>query len=168
MKRWLIAGGAAALLTVAIAIEVTKKPAPPSPAKVIAPLAVESDSLERLWYFGDGETSTEKNPLHTYRQAGVYDVTLIVRDLRTGLSDTLTKREYIHVYAADPRYPTHPVRGHGQAPTFSGGSDENTDVASDRRADSSGSGSRRLDLHDPSRDWGWYTPAYGAMVPIIH
>ncbi len=31
------------------------------------------------WDFGDGTTSTEKNPLHTYAAAGYYDVTLTVR-----------------------------------------------------------------------------------------
>jgi PKD repeat protein/predicted esterase len=28
------------------------------------------------WDFGDGETSTEKNPVHTYKQSGTYNVTL--------------------------------------------------------------------------------------------
>ncbi|MBN1414759.1 MAG: T9SS type A sorting domain-containing protein [Bacteroidales bacterium] len=32
-----------------------------------------------LWDFGDGQTSTQVNPSHTYNQAGVYDVCLIAR-----------------------------------------------------------------------------------------
>jgi PKD repeat protein len=31
-----------------------------------------------LWDFGDGATSTDKNPIHTYAQPGTYDVRLIV------------------------------------------------------------------------------------------
>lgn len=31
-----------------------------------------------LWYFGDGGTSTNQNPLHTYTANGIYNVTLIV------------------------------------------------------------------------------------------
>ena len=30
----------------------------------------------RLWDFGDGNTSTEKNPVYTYREPGKYDVSL--------------------------------------------------------------------------------------------
>ncbi|MEM8909659.1 MAG: PKD domain-containing protein, partial [Bacteroidota bacterium] len=31
-----------------------------------------------LWNFGDGNTSTEQNPLHTYTDPGLYEVTLVV------------------------------------------------------------------------------------------
>ncbi len=30
------------------------------------------------WDFGDGNTSTEQNPIHTYAEAGIYDVTLTI------------------------------------------------------------------------------------------
>lgn len=33
---------------------------------------------ERLWDFGDGNTSTSENPVHTYLQAGIYTVCLTV------------------------------------------------------------------------------------------
>jgi PKD repeat protein len=36
------------------------------------------------WDFGDGTTSTQQNPLHTYTQAGEYDVKLIVTDPTCG------------------------------------------------------------------------------------
>jgi len=42
-----------------------------------------------LWDFGDGETSTERSPSHTYTKEGSYDVTLTVTDDK-GASDTLT------------------------------------------------------------------------------
>ncbi|UCD16548.1 MAG: VCBS repeat-containing protein [Candidatus Zixiibacteriota bacterium] len=50
-----------------------------------------------LWLFGDGETSSEQNPLHFYDSPGHYDVSLIV-SVGKITTDTLTKPEYIHVY----------------------------------------------------------------------
>ncbi len=51
----------------------------------------------RLWNFGDGTTSTEQNPVHTYRfkNTGDFTVSLSV----TGLdgTDTETKTNYIHL-----------------------------------------------------------------------
>ncbi len=45
------------------------------------------------WNFGDGNTSTEQNPEHTYTDAGTYTVSLIVDG--PGGTDTLTKTDYI-------------------------------------------------------------------------
>lgn len=36
-----------------------------------------------FWTFGDGNTSTDQNPIHTYTETGVYDVTLVVRNNAT-------------------------------------------------------------------------------------
>ena len=36
-------------------------------------------AISYLWDFGDGATSTEQHPLHTYAQPGYYDVTLTVK-----------------------------------------------------------------------------------------
>ena len=47
------------------------------------------------WEFGDGGTSTQQNPSHTYPNEGVYDVTLTVSDGTT--SSTLIKQAYIVV-----------------------------------------------------------------------
>ncbi len=41
-----------------------------------------------FWDFGDGNTSTEFEPAHTYEETGVYDVTLIVNSEK-GCTDTL-------------------------------------------------------------------------------
>lgn len=48
-----------------------------------------------LWDFGDGETSTEQNPTHTYEEPGIYTVSLVVTN-DVG-SDILIKNDYIKV-----------------------------------------------------------------------
>ena len=47
------------------------------------------------WTFGDGNTSTEKNPVHTYSKAGLYSVTLTASNANG--SNALTKSSYIAV-----------------------------------------------------------------------
>ncbi len=49
-----------------------------------------------LWEFGDGETSTDENPHHSYKDSGYFSVSLTVTDDR-GNTDTLTREEYIFV-----------------------------------------------------------------------
>lgn len=45
------------------------------------------------WYFGDGATSLQQSPQHTYVAGGLYDVTLIVRDNNScNKADTVTKQ----------------------------------------------------------------------------
>ena len=39
------------------------------------------DELTYLWDFGDNETNTTQSPVHTYAEAGTYNVTLTVTDL---------------------------------------------------------------------------------------
>lgn len=48
-----------------------------------------------LWDFGDGTTSTEQNPTHTYNGFGNYDVTLTVTNAQ-GCSNTLTRERFIN------------------------------------------------------------------------
>ena len=40
----------------------------------------DGDNLSYQWSFGDGETSTDANPVHEYAKDGVYNVTLIADD----------------------------------------------------------------------------------------
>jgi gliding motility-associated-like protein len=47
-------------------------------------------SLSYLWDFGDSDTSSSKNPIHTYKNAGDYSVRLIATT-GGGCSDTITK-----------------------------------------------------------------------------
>jgi PKD repeat protein len=44
-----------------------------------------------FWNFGDGQTSTEQNPTHTYAAAGSYTVTLVVRDHNNRPSEATTQ-----------------------------------------------------------------------------
>ncbi len=53
------------------------------------------------WNFGDGDTSSEKNPLHTYLSAGNFTVTLIVSDATN--KDTTIKRNFIIAYDNKPK-----------------------------------------------------------------
>jgi PKD repeat protein len=50
----------------------------------------QSTNGQYLWNFGDGTTTTEKNPSHTYLATGTYDVSLIVQGVCT--ADTLVKK----------------------------------------------------------------------------
>ena len=49
------------------------------------------------WDFGDNSSSTLNNPIHTYLQAGVYDVKLIVTS-EHGCTDTLMQTRAIEIY----------------------------------------------------------------------
>jgi len=49
-----------------------------------------------LWFFGDGQTSTEQNPSHTYTGDGVYPVSLVVISPDKS-TETLTREAYISV-----------------------------------------------------------------------
>ena len=48
-----------------------------------------------LWNFGDGNTSTDKNPTHSYANAGSYTVSLDVTT--NGQTSTISKTDYISV-----------------------------------------------------------------------
>ncbi|MCL5992361.1 MAG: PKD domain-containing protein, partial [Bacteroidetes bacterium] len=50
------------------------------------------------WDFGDGETSTEQNPTHTYNDEGIYSVRLLIKHLND--SSEINKEDLISVYEA--------------------------------------------------------------------
>lgn len=49
-----------------------------------------------LWNFGDGSTSTQINPSHTYTALGNYTVSLIITNI-FGCRDTVVQTGYVHV-----------------------------------------------------------------------
>lgn len=53
-----------------------------------------------LWDFGDGSTSTDQNPKHTYFQPGKYAVTLAVSG-QSGASDSRKKDDFIEILEDD-------------------------------------------------------------------
>ncbi len=58
---------------------------------------------EWLWDFGDGGTSTDQNPNHTYAgDTGFFTVSLVA--LFNGCPDTLTKTDYIYVMPPVPAF----------------------------------------------------------------
>ncbi len=48
-----------------------------------------------LWYFGDGGTSTDRNPIHLYQDTGYFNVTLIVKN--NGCLDSIRFDKYIYI-----------------------------------------------------------------------
>jgi PKD repeat protein len=72
-----------------------------SPTSGDAPLTVNFTDLSTgspaswSWDFGDGETSTQQNPSHTYNATGFYTVTLTATNAYG--SDVVTKTDYINV-----------------------------------------------------------------------
>lgn len=82
-----------------------------SPASGSAPLKVAFTDkstgapTSRNWNFGDGTSSTEKNPTHTYSKAGTYTATLKATNEAGG--DTETKINYIT--AAESQIPSVPI-----------------------------------------------------------
>lgn len=56
------------------------------PGTDLIPLTIQffdvstGEPTSRVWDFGDGQCSTEKNPTHTYTEPGIYTVTLTVSD----------------------------------------------------------------------------------------
>ncbi|MBX2930628.1 MAG: PKD domain-containing protein [Chitinophagaceae bacterium] len=59
--------------------------------------------LNYQWFFGDGATSTEANPVHNYMTAGTYSVTLIVHN-SNGCTDTLKKQNIINIGTVEANF----------------------------------------------------------------
>lgn len=57
-----------------------------------------SNGVAYLWNFGDGTTSTQKSPAHTYTKFGNYSVSLLVTNIN-GCKDSLVKNELVKITA---------------------------------------------------------------------
>jgi PKD repeat protein len=62
----------------------------------MAPNELNGPLIRCFWDFGDGTTSTEKNPIHTYAKEGSYSVELVVVSVLGG-QGIVTKNNYIKV-----------------------------------------------------------------------
>ncbi len=62
------------------------------------------------WDFGDGSTSTEQNPAHTYTAYGSYTVTLVVRNAN-GCADTISRPGFVRIQQPVISIPGLPTRG---------------------------------------------------------
>lgn len=60
--------------------------------------SVDADTYQ--WFFGDGDTSSQENPIKVYDSSGIYDVTLIITDIH-GCTDTIVKNDYVTVLGAN-------------------------------------------------------------------
>ncbi len=73
--------------------------------------------LSYQWSFGDGGTSTQINPAHTYAAAGTYSVTLITTN-SSGCSDTVIKTSLVNIGAFSPAFTNPPVVCQGAIVSF--------------------------------------------------
>ncbi|WP_319579327.1 PKD domain-containing protein [uncultured Methanospirillum sp.] len=65
---------------------------------------------KQKWDFGDGETSTENNPFHSYQFPGIYSVTLVKEF--PDRQENVTKSDYIQVYEVPhPSFSMNPSSG---------------------------------------------------------
>ncbi|WP_160711551.1 PKD domain-containing protein [Chitinophaga solisilvae] len=58
--------------------------------------AQSSDANKWLWEFGDGQTSTQENPVHTYNTPGIYSVTLTATNAN-GCTKRVRLPDYIRI-----------------------------------------------------------------------
>lgn len=105
------------------------------------------------WNFGDGNTSTQMSPSHTYTTAGTYDVQLTADGGSCG-SDVVTFTAYIDIDAANPCIVTFPTSGNGDTQTAcsgtiydSGGASANYGANQDAQITISPTGAATVDIN---------------------
>ena len=87
----------------------------PSVAACQAPLTVNfqdqsTNAATWQWSFGDGTTSTDQNPVHTYNDYGTYDVKLIVSS-GFGCADSIIKTAFVKIINPQIAIPSLPAAG---------------------------------------------------------
>jgi PKD repeat protein len=115
----LVAGFGSCADSLSLPISITTKPVitftADKTASCIAPLTVNFNSVVNggnlyYWDFGDGTTSTQQNPTHTYTYYGVFNVMLVVTN-SSGCKDSLLKSSYIQIQKPVVSIPGLPVKG---------------------------------------------------------
>ncbi|MFA5194974.1 MAG: M4 family metallopeptidase, partial [Bacteroidales bacterium] len=91
-----------------------------------APLQVQfhnfsTNATDFIWYFGDGDTSHQANPYHTYTALGDYDVKLIASSTGCGI-DSLTQTAFVSIASTNSNYAVMPASGTVQTLTCCTGS----------------------------------------------
>lgn len=81
------------------------------------PKLTKANSINRWeWNFGDGNNSSEKNPIHVYTTPGQYTVSLTVTT-NSGKTNTATKQNYINAVANTPTEGEGGSEGSGEGTT---------------------------------------------------
>jgi PKD repeat protein len=84
-----------------------------APLNVVFEPVLDGIASEYRWDFGDGDTASMRNPIHTYNNQGIYDVKLWVRLELGDCShiDSLVKSEYIIVSELEADFSAAPTAG---------------------------------------------------------
>jgi gliding motility-associated-like protein len=108
------ATGCTDTLTIVEAVAAGVKPAPafsatPNEVCVFTPvnfsnLTAKSDTNKFFWFFGDGGTSIETNPVYSYNDTGRFTVKLIA--VSYGCADTVIKKDLIRVLPPIAKFDT--------------------------------------------------------------
>lgn len=75
--------------------------ASPANPRTIAFNGNPSGGYSQAWNFGDGHSSSQHSPTHTYSSPGTYQVRLVVRDTLAGCTDTIQRPVIVHTSPAD-------------------------------------------------------------------
>jgi len=84
-----------------------------SPLTVMFEPVLEGIANQYFWDFGDGDTSSLRNPIHTYTTQGKYDVKLRVRLELDDCDqvDSMIKEDYVVVHDLEAKFSANPTAG---------------------------------------------------------
>lgn len=100
-------------------------------------------ALKYTWSFGDGMSSTDQNPMHTYAAAGTYQVSLDVLDPGSGTSTT-TQSVMVTASSTPPGNPDGGMSDPGGSGSGSGSGDSPGDEVGGGCCQTSGGGASTL------------------------
>lgn len=106
-------GGCSSSYTLSKAVELGQAPKTAFSARPLSTCASEAvsffdeskgDVTEWLWMFGDGGTSTLRNPSHMYKDTGFFNITLIAKN--RNCPDTLVIENYVQIFPPIAKFTT--------------------------------------------------------------